>query len=147
MSEFSNNSKDDKLDRLCKVEARIYNAYLEKIRPVVDEILDEKIPENCGTLNIMFKGKDISVSIVLMNCTHVPWTTKDLIFDNEYVWRYVVNTKFYHEPKIIRLESMKTFFPCETITLSEEFYKELDDLWNDKEYVELVNELTPEARM
>lgn len=133
------NDMDGKLSQFSKIQSIIYNEYIKKVAPIVDIMLDEKIPTDCGILNILMKDKNILVKIDLFNGN--PIISKNIEFDNQYVWNYVVNIKFYHDPKIISIDPLTSFKLYETITFSEEFYKELNDLWNNEKYIKLRNEL------
>lgn len=61
----------------------------------------------------------------------------------EYLWGYIVNVKFFNKPKVISIiqSPFMSFVSYELLSLGDAFYKEIDDLWNDKTFIELGNEL------
>lgn len=129
---------EEKLLRYTRIESRIYDEYIKIVTTRVDEMLKEKIPDGCGLLKIKLKDKDIVVVIDLLNGD--PRINKNFEIDNEYVWSYIVNVKYYNDHKVISLNSHSTE-PYETITLGDEFNKELNNLWNNDELKKLENEL------
>ena len=124
--------------RLSSLEVKKYNKYIELVKPCVDKILDEIIPKGCWTLSVKMKDKNVIARIVLYSTETHP-TEKKIEIDNKHVWDYIVNVKYYDNRKVISLFETKEFF--DPITLGPTIYKQLDELYNDEEYVKLVDEL------
>lgn len=133
---------DDKLSELfsqfCKLDSEKYERYIELVKPEVDRILEEIIPKGCWTLGVKMKDKNVVAKIVL-DSNETKYISKNIEIDNEYVWSYIVNVKYYNNRKIISVfESKESFDP---ITLEQSIYSELDELYNDEEYLKLIEEL------
>lgn len=133
---------DDKLSELfsqfSKLDSEKYEKYIELVKPEVDRILEEIIPKGCWTLGVKMKDKNVVAKIVL-DSNETKYIGKNIEIDNEYVWSYIVNVKYYNNRKIISVfESKESFDP---ITLEQSIYSELDKLYNDEEYLKLIEEL------
>ena len=108
----NNSDLDEKLSRFSKIESRIYDKYINKMSSKVNKLLDEKNSTDCGLIHI--KNKNVLDRIDLL--TGNPTVINYFETDNEYV-------------------------SYELLSLGDAFYKEIDDLWNDKTFIELGNEL------
>lgn len=130
MIENNNYDLDEKLSRFSKIESRIYDKYIDKMSPKVNKLLDEKIPTDCGFIRI--KNKNVVARIDLL--TGNPTVINYFETDNEYLWEYIVNVKFFNKPKAISIKQshFMGFVNYELLSLGDAFYKEIDDLWNDK---------------
>ena len=139
MIENNNSDLDEKLSCFSKIESRIYDKYINKMSSKVNKLLDEKIPTDCGLIHI--KNKNVLARIDLL--TGNPTVISYFETDNEYLWEYIVNAKFFNKPKIISIKQspFMNFMNYELLSLGDTFYKEIDDLWNDKTFIELGNEL------
>ena len=139
MIENNNSDLDGKLSCFSKIESRIYDKYINKMSSKVNKLLDEKIPTDCGLIHI--KNKNVLARIDLL--TGNPTVISYFETDNEYLWEYIVNTKFFNKPKIISIKQspFMNFMNYELLSLGDTFYKEIDDLWNDKFFIKLGNEL------
>ena len=139
MIENNNSDLDEKLSRFSKIESRIYDKYINKMSSKVNKLLDEKIPANCGLIHI--KNKNVLARIDLLNGNST--VIKYFETDNEYLWGYIVNVKFFNKPKVISIKQspFMSFVSYELLSLDDVFYKEIDDLWNDKSFIKLGNEL------
>ena len=139
MIENNNSDLDGKLSCFSKIESRIYDKYINKMSSKVNKLLDEKIPTDCGLIHI--KNKNVLAKIDLL--TGNPTVISYFETDNEYLWEYIVNAKFFNKPKIISIKQspFMNFMNYELLSLGDTFYKEIDDLWNDKTFIELGNEL------
>lgn len=139
MIENNNSDLDEKLSRFSKIESRIYDKYINKMSSKVNKLLDEKIPTDCGLIHI--KNKNVLAKIDLL--TGNPTVISYFEIDNEYLWGYIVNVKFFNKPKVISIKQspFMNFMNYELLSLGDTFYKEIDDLWNDKTFIELGNEL------
>lgn len=139
MIENNNSDLDGKLSCFSKIESRIYDKYINKMSSKVNKLLDEKIPTDCGLIHI--KNKNVLARIDLL--TGNPTVISYFETDNEYLWEYIVNAKFFNKPKIISIKQspFMNFMNYELLSLGDTFYKEIDDLWNDKFFIKLGNEL------
>ena len=139
MIENNNSDLDEKLSRFSKIESRIYDKYINKMSSKVNKLLDDKISTDCGLIHI--KNKNVLVRIDLL--TGNPTVINYFETDNEYLWEYIVNVKFFNKPKVIsiRQSPFMSFVNYEPLSLGDTFYKEIDDLWNDKTFIELGNKL------
>ncbi len=139
MIENNNSDLDETLSRFSKIESKIYNKYINKMSPKVNKLLDEKIPTDCGL--IVIKNKNVLVRIDLLRGN--PTVINYFETDNEYLWEYIVNVKFFNKPKAISIKQspFMGFVNYELLSLGDAFYKEIDDLWNDKFFIKLGNEL------
>ena len=139
MIENNNSDLDEKLSCFSKIESRIYDKYINKMSSKVNKLLDEKIPTDCGLIHI--KNKNVLARIDLL--TGNPTVISYFETDNEYLWEYIVNAKFFNKPKIISIKQspFMNFMNYELLSLGDTFYKEIDDLWNDKFFIKLGNEL------
>ena len=139
MIENNNSDLDGKLSCFSKIESRIYYKYINKMSSKVNKLLDEKIPTDCGLIHI--KNKNVLARIDLL--TGNPTVISYFETDNEYLWEYIVNAKFFNKPKIISIKQspFMNFMNYELLSLGDTFYKEIDDLWNDKFFIKLGNEL------
>ena len=139
MIENNNSDLDEKLSRFSKIESRIYDKYINKMSSKVNKLLDEKIPTDCGLIHI--KNKNVLARIDLL--TGNPTVISYFETDNEYLWGYIVNVKFFNKPKVISIKQspFMNLMNYELLSLGDTFYKEIDDLWNDKTFIELGNEL------
>ena len=139
MIEKNNSDLDEKLSCFSKIESRIYDKYINKMSSKVNKLLDEKIPTDCGLIHI--KNKNVLARIDLL--TGNPTVISYFETDNEYLWGYIVNVKFFNKPKVISIKQypFMSFVSYELLSLGDAFYKEIDDLWNDKTFIELGNEL------
>ena len=139
MIENNNFDLDGKLSCFSKIESRIYDKYINKMSSKVNKLLDEKIPTDCGLIHI--KNKNVLARIDLL--TGNPTVISYFETDNEYLWEYIVNAKFFNKPKIISIKQspFMNFMNYELLSLGDTFYKEIDDLWNDKFFIKLGNEL------
>ena len=139
MIENNNSDLDEKLSRFSKIESRIYDKYINKMSSKVNKLLYEKIPTDCGLIHI--KNKNVLARIDLL--TGNPTVISYFETDNEYLWEYIVNAKFFNKPKIISIKQspFMNFMNYELLSLGDTFYKEIDDLWNDKFFIKLGNEL------
>ena len=139
MIEKNNSDLDEKLSRFSKIESRIYNKYINKMSSKVNKLLDEKIATDCGLIHI--KNKNVLARIDLL--TGNPTVINYFETDNEYLWGYIVNVKFFNKPEVISIiqSPFMSFVSYELLSLGDAFYKEIDDLWNDKTFIELGNEL------
>lgn len=133
---------DDKLSELfsqfCKLDSEKYERYIELVKPEVDRILEEIMPKGCWTLGVKMKDKNVVAKIVL-DSNETKYIGKNIEIDNEYVWSYIVNVKYYNNRKIISVFEPKESF--DPITLEQSIYGELDKLYNDEEYLKLIEEL------
>ena len=139
MIENNNSDLDEKLSRFSKIESRIYDKYINKMSSKVNKLLDEKNSTDCGLIHI--KNKNVLDRIDLL--TGNPTVINYFETDNEYLWGYIVNVKFFNKPKVISIiqSPFMSFVSYELLSLGDAFYKEIDDLWNDKTFIELGNEL------
>lgn len=139
MIENNNSGLDEKLTRFSEIESKIYDKYINKMSSKVNKLLDEKIPANCGLIHI--KNKNVLARIDLL--TGNPTVINYFETDNEYLWEYIVNVKFFNKPKVISIKQspFMGFVNYELLSLGDAFYKEIDDLWNDKFLIKLGNEL------
>lgn len=139
MIENNNSDLEGKLSCFSKIESRIYDKYINKMSSKVNKLLDEKIPTDCGLIHI--KNKNVLARIDLL--TGNPTVISYFETDNEYLWEYIVNAKFFNKPKIISIKQspFMNFMNYELLSLGDTFYKEIDDLWNDKFFIKLGNEL------
>lgn len=127
---------EDKWITLSRIESKIYEDTLKLLMPVVDKVLEEKIPKDCGSLHVSMKGKGIYTTIDFLSGN--PCVSKCLEFDNEHIWKYVINFKYYHNDKVFGFKSCNEY---ETITFDKELYDKLDSLNNNKEYKKLIEEI------
>ena len=128
---------EDKWITLSRIESKIYEDTISLLKPIVDKVLEEKIPKDCGSLHVSMKGKGIYTTIDLLkgNLSANPYVSKCIEFDNEYVWQYVINFKYYHNDKVF---GFKSYDEYETITFDKELYDKLDSLNNNEEYIKLM---------
>ena len=127
--------KFDILSRLSRLYCEKYDKHMALIKPEVDKILEEVIPKGCWTLGVKMKGKNVVAKIDL-DSNETKYIDKNIEIDNKYVWDYIVNVKYYDNRKIISLfETEEKFDP---ITLGQTIYKQIDDIYNDEEYLKLV---------
>ena len=131
---------EDKWITLSRIESKIYEDTISLLKPIVDKVLEEKIPKDCGSLHVSMKGKGIYTTIDLLkgNLSANPYVSKCIEFDNEYVWQYVINFKYYHNDKVFGFKSCDEY---ETITFDKELYDKIDSLHNNEEYTKLIEEL------
>ena len=128
----------DIFSQFSKLDSEKYEKYIKLVKPEVDRILEEIIPKGCWTLGVKMKNKNVVAKIVL-DSNETKYIGKNIEIDNEYVWSYIVNVKYYNNQKIISLfESKESFDP---ITLGQSIYSELDELYNDEEYLKLIEKL------
>ena len=128
----------DIFSQFCKLDCEKYEKYIELVKPETDRILEEIIPKGCWTLGVKMKDKNVVAKIVL-DSNETKYIGKNIEIDNEYVWSYIVNVKYYNNRKIFSLfESKESFDP---ITLGQSIYSELDELYNDEEYLKLIEEM------
>ena len=139
MIENNNSGLDEKLTRFSEIESKIYDKYINKMSSKVNKLLDEKIPANCGLICI--KNKNVLARIDLL--TGNPTVINYFETDSEYLWEYIVNVKFFNKPKAISIKQspFMDFVNYELLSLGDAFYNEIDDLWNDKFFIKLGNEL------
>ena len=139
MIENNNSDLDEKLSHFSKIESKIYDKYINKMSSKVNKLLEEKIPTDCGLIHI--KNKNVLARIDLL--TGNPTVINYFETDNEYLWGYIVNVKFFNKPKAISIQQspFMGFVNYELLSLGDAFYKEIADLWNDKFFIKLGNEL------
>lgn len=127
--------KFDVFSQLSRLACEKYDKHMGIIKPEVDRILEEIIPKGCWTLGVKIKGKNVAAKIVL-DSNETEYIGKNIEIDNEYVWDYIVNVKYYDNRKIISLFDTEEKF--DPIILSQTIYKQIDDIYNDEEYLKLV---------
>jgi hypothetical protein len=135
---MNDDKRSELFSQFCKLDSEKYEKYIELVKSEVDRILEEIIPKGCWTLGVKMKDKNVVAKIVL-DSNETKYIYKNIEIDNEYVWSYIVNVKYYNNRKIISVfESKESFDP---ITLEQSIYTELDELYNDEEYLKLIEEL------
>lgn len=142
MEERHNSELEEKFREFSKIEANIYNKYINRMSSKADKLLDGKISSDCGMIDVFMKKRNVLARILLKNGD--PTVIKCFETDNEDLWGYIVNVKYYSNPKIILIKEMliSDSVNYEHLSLGNEFYKEIDNLWNDDSFITLKNELS-----
>lgn len=124
-----NNEKHRQYNRL---EIKLKKEWLK----LCSKYVDNKLPKDCGTIEVSIKGFDTYVIIFFDDTKPV---LRKIEVDNKHIWNYIVNELYMDKPKIVNLScDHKGHVP---FSFDNELYNELDEIWNNEELKSLAEEL------
>ena len=115
---------EDKIKRYNKLAIKLKQEWIN----LCTNHVSDKIPTDCGVLEVSIKGNDTFVIIFIDD-------TKQLLrrieVDNKHIWDYIVNELYMNKPKVVNLCcDHKGYVP---LTFDDELYNKLDEIYNDEE--------------
>lgn len=117
--------------RINEVEPKLHKEWMRKVSEKVDKALKSKGEYNVLTLRYV---PNDTITTILVGSNGAMMVTLDVY--NQHIWGYIVNHLYFSKHKSVTFGSSLTFDE-NTLKFDEDFYKELDEVFNDEEYVEL----------
>ena len=114
---------------------RLERSLLDKWLKTLSERVDNEIPDDTSVLEIEFPSKGIGVTIWLNN---EGVAARRFEVDNENVFAYITNHLYFDKPKSVHFYPESSLYK---ITFDESFYKEVENIWNNKDFQDLKSQL------
>lgn len=128
-------NKDEKRSRFSVLEKELKAKWIDFISKEVDK----KLPNNIGTLHLIFKDKDVSVMINVDEANYSSVFRFEV--DDIHVWHYIVNDIYLKNEKIVGFNVNKDNEGFTPLVFDCDFSEHYSRIWSDDEFMKLCQDI------